>query len=74
MDSFSGAALLVLGIIVYSNFANGTLGDWFRAKFLGRSTVSSSAATAPAIPTTSNGAHVPPHARRGAWRLGELLT
>jgi murein DD-endopeptidase MepM/ murein hydrolase activator NlpD len=36
MGTFSGGALIVLFLVVLSNMRNGTLGDWFGAKFLNR--------------------------------------
>lgn len=36
MDTFAQAALLVLAMILYSNYRNGTLGDWVKAKFLNK--------------------------------------
>lgn len=37
METFSQGALLVLAMIVYANYRNGTLGDWFGAKFMNKS-------------------------------------
>jgi murein DD-endopeptidase MepM/ murein hydrolase activator NlpD len=34
MDSVSGGVLVLLAMVAFNNFKNGTLGDWFRAKFL----------------------------------------
>lgn len=34
MGSVSAAALLVLGMVAFANYKNGTLPDWLRAKFL----------------------------------------
>jgi murein DD-endopeptidase MepM/ murein hydrolase activator NlpD len=34
VEPISTAILLVLGLVVYSNYAHGTLGQWWKAKFL----------------------------------------
>src|SRR4051794_31465235 len=36
MESFSFAALVVVGMIAFTNYRNGKLGDWLGAKFLNR--------------------------------------
>jgi murein DD-endopeptidase MepM/ murein hydrolase activator NlpD len=34
MDTVSGGILFLLAMVAFNNFKNGTLGDWFRAKFM----------------------------------------
>lgn len=36
METIAFALLLVLVMVMFTNFRNGTLGQWFRAKFLGQ--------------------------------------
>jgi septal ring factor EnvC (AmiA/AmiB activator) len=36
VESFSGVALLLLAMVVFANYRNGTLGGWLKAKFLNR--------------------------------------
>jgi murein DD-endopeptidase MepM/ murein hydrolase activator NlpD len=36
VETFSQGALLVLAMIVYANYRNGTLGQWFGAKFMNK--------------------------------------
>lgn len=36
MDTFSQAALVVLAMVLFANYRNGTLGDWLKAKFLNK--------------------------------------
>ena len=36
MDTFSGGALIVLALVVLSNWRNGSLTDWLNAKFLNK--------------------------------------
>jgi murein DD-endopeptidase MepM/ murein hydrolase activator NlpD len=33
VEPFATAALLVIGLVAYSNYAHGTLGTWFKSKF-----------------------------------------
>ncbi|HET9059162.1 MAG TPA: hypothetical protein VFN61_04515 [Acidimicrobiales bacterium] len=47
MGTVASAALALLGIVVAINLANGTLGAWFKAKFLHQSPTSSTPAQAP---------------------------
>jgi hypothetical protein len=34
VNTVAAVLLLLLAIVMFVNFRNGTLGDWFRAKFL----------------------------------------
>lgn len=57
MDTFAGGALIVLFLVVLSNWRNGTLGDWLKAKFLNQApghTASSSSSSARATPAATS--------------------
>lgn len=72
MDTFSEIALLVLGLVVFTNYKNGTLGDWFRSKFLNAAAPKpeGSAAWPDGL---SGGDFGPPEAGGAAWKPGNPL-
>lgn len=45
MDSVSSGILVVLGLVAFNNFKNGTLGDWFKAKFFNQTSGGAAPAT-----------------------------
>jgi murein DD-endopeptidase MepM/ murein hydrolase activator NlpD len=65
VETFSAGALLVLGMILFLNLRDGTLGDWFKAKFFnaGAKPAKSSSASLTALIT---GAVVPGTSTSGA--------
>jgi murein DD-endopeptidase MepM/ murein hydrolase activator NlpD len=75
VESFSFAALVVIGMIAFGNYRNGKLGDWLGAKFLNKAAPASSVLD-PSSGTAGGGSGVThlttPTPNPSTW-LGKLL-
>lgn len=70
METASGAILLVLGMIAFNNYRHGTLGQWFKAKFLNQSPADTFGGTSFAIGKAFNDAAASIAGKAAAGALG----
>ncbi len=65
METFSAGALLVLAIVAFTNLRDGSLGDWFGAKFFNRAAPGTSSLATPGGLVPSSSAPIGPQVTEG---------